>query len=351
MDQTDETYLPDEEGDETYAPTFRERAGSFFRAVSGWTAGLLTLGVMVSLAAGFGPMRAKASQITSTPVHVKFTWPPLAGYTTAEPIPGQQNPEPNTWLNPEMRADLVNTALGALKPDPFDRDSLESAKDALARTGWFRDDLRLTRGAEGMVKVTGSWRVPAAAVRCNEPGGLDVLVTSLGEVLPVKYRPETSGYKVIIGASGTAPAPGKTWMGGEVQAGLRLLDLLATLPPPCPDQIAGVDVSSYGSSRSLVIVTDLGNKILWGGPLDDFNPGQTTPAVKLARLGEVWRESGRIDAGRSVLDVRLLDGVYVHDTLGVMARAQIAQPQTKPAAKTAAKPDPEPAKPRKSGSR
>jgi hypothetical protein len=344
MDEIDDTIETDETPDAPETPTLRERVGAFYRGVSGWIAGLLSLIVVVALAASFGPMRARASHIESAPVKVKFTWPPLAGYTTADPIPGQLNNEPNTWLNAEMRADLEKAALDALKPDPFNRASLEAARGALARSGWFQDDLRLTRQTDGLVRVTGTWRVPAAAVRCD---GQDVLVTTLGEVLPVRYRPETSGYKAVIGVSGPAPLPGKAWLGGEVQAGLRLIDLLSTLPPGCPEQIAAVDVSAYGTNRSLVIVTDLGNRILWGGPLDDFNPGQATAAVKLARLAEVWREHGRVDAGRSILDVRLIDGVYAHDTLGVMAHAQTA----KSGAKSGARADVERAKPRKPGSR
>jgi len=107
-----------------------------------------------------------------------------------------------------------------------------------------------------------------------------------------------------------------------VQAGLALLDLLRSLPGA--EQIAGVDVGDYAHGRMLTLVTQAGNRILWGGPVDEFNPGQATPAVKLARLAEVYREFGRIDAGRAVLDVRLVDGVYIHDTAGVMARAQQA---------------------------
>jgi hypothetical protein len=188
--------------------------------------------------------------------------------------------------------------------------------------------------------VNGTWRIPAAAVRSE---GQDVLVTSVGEPLPVRYPMDASGYKVVIGASTSAPEPGKVWLGGEVQAGLRLIDYISSLP--CMDQIAGVDVSDYGPNRSLVIVTELGNRIIWGGPLDTFNPGQAAPAAKLARLAEIYRQHGRVDAGRGVLDIRLLDGVYVRDTTGVMARSQQKTPEPKGGAK------PDQSKTKKPGSR
>lgn len=318
-------------------PSLRNRLAGAYQQTSGWIATLLSVGVIVALGASFGPMQARASHLTSAQPRVKFTWPPLAGFSSAE-VAGQ--PEPMTWVNAEIRSGLERTALTSLTNNLFDRDSLESARESLARTGWFRDDLRLVREANGLVRVNGTWRIPAAAVRS---GGQDVLVTSAGEVLPVRYPPEVSGYKALIGVASPAPEPGKAWLGGEVQAGLRLLDYVSTLA--CADQIAAVDVSEYGSTRTLVLITELGNRIIWGGPLDAFNPGQAAPAAKLARLGEIYRQHGRVDAGRAILDVRLLDGVYVRDTTGVMARSLQNTPDGKDAKKS------DKTKPKKPGSR
>ncbi|HMN41884.1 MAG TPA: hypothetical protein PKE29_13655 [Phycisphaerales bacterium] len=302
-------------------PSVWSRVAGAYRQTSGWIATLLSVGVIVALGASFGPLQARASHLTSAPPKVRFTWPPLAGFSSAE-VAGR--PEPMTWVNAQIRSGLEQTVLGSLSSDPFDRDSLETAREDLARTGWFRDDLRLVREADGLVRVNGTWRIPAAAVRS---GGQDVLVTSAGEVLPVRYPPEASGYKALIGVASPAPEPGQAWLGGEVQAGLRLLDYVSTLA--CAEQIAAVDVTDYGANRTLVLVTELGNRIIWGGPLDEFNPGQAAPAAKLARLGEIYRQHGRVDAGRAVLDVRLLDGVYVRDTTGVMARSRQNPPDAK----------------------
>jgi hypothetical protein len=304
----------------------RRRAAGLYKQTSGWIATLLAVGAIVALSASFGPMKARASHVSAAQPRVKFAWPPLAGFSSAD-VAGQ--PEPMTWVNGEIRSGLERTVLSSLNSDPFDRDSLESAREALSRTGWFRDDLRLVREANGLVRVNATWRIPAAAVRSN---GQDILVTSAGEVLPVRYPPEASGYKALIGVATDAPEPGKPWLGGEVQAGLRLLDYVSTLS--CTDQIAGVDVTDYGPSRTLVLITELGNKIIWGGPLDEFNPGQAAPPAKLARLGEIYRQHGRVDAGRAILDIRLLDGVYVRDTMGVMARSLQNAPDSKDAKKT-----------------
>jgi hypothetical protein len=334
----------------THAPAPRRRAhaarsrvSAWYRASSGYIAMLLSVGAIVGIGASFGPMQARASHLNSSPPKVNFTWPPLAGFSTAD-VKGVS--EPMTWVNAEIRGNLEKTVLGVLSSDPFDRNGLESAREALSRTGWFKDDLRLVREGSGVVRVNGTWRIPAAAVRSDKQ---DILVTSIGDVLPVRYPVDASGYKVVMGVAGTPPEPGNLWLGGEVQAGLRLLDYLATLP--CGEQIAGVDVSDYGAHRTLVVVTELGNKIIWGGPLDEFNPGQAAPAAKLARLNEIYRQHGRVDAGRSILDVRLLDGVYVRDTMGVMAKSLQNTPDGKGAkSEKSDKPDSK-SKPKKPGSR
>jgi hypothetical protein len=316
-----DTDLQPEELDQANAERLARRKAAL-AILSDWTSLFLCIALVAALVAGMPRMQAEAAQLNATTPAVKFAWPPLAGFISSEPP--TPTSEPMTWVNAEMRMELEQMVLSRLGPDPFDRSGLAAARDALARTGWFRDDLRLARDPSGLVRVTGSWRIPAAAVRYANQ---DMLVSAAGELLPVKYRPDASGYKVIVGVAQPPPEPGKLWIGGDVQAGLKLLEFLGKLP--CQEQVAAVDVSQYTPGRTLAIVTDLGNRILWGGPIDEFNPGQAAPGVKLQRLAQVCREQGRIDAGRQLIDVRLLDGVYVHDTAGVMERAMAAPPDAK----------------------
>lgn len=275
-------------------------------------------------------MQASAADLNATKPTVKFVWPPLAGFASSEPpVPGS---EPATWINADIRADLERTVLSKLTSNPFDRDALAAAHAAISATGWLKDDLRLSRDSSGEVRVSGTWRIPAAAVRFENQ---DMLVTGTGELLPVKYRPDASGYKVIVGASQRPPEFGKLWIGGDVQAGLQLLAAVANIPGS--HQIAAVDVSEFGAARTLVLVTDLGNRILWGGPIDSFNPGQATPNAKLQRLASLFREQGRVDAGRTALDIRLIDGVYIHDTANAMSRIGMLTPDPKSTSKPGAK--------------
>lgn len=298
---------------EAETPSRKRWVGVF----SSITSVLLLLTLLATLVVGYPVLQARASALQAAEPRVQFAWPPLAGLATSAPTrPGE---EPRTWINAEIRGDMERLALKRLSSDPFDRAGLIAAREDILRTGWLKDDLTLIREENGLVHITGTWRVPVAAVRFNDR---DHLVTSVGELLPLSYPRDTSGFKVILGVATSPPEPGKVWAGGEVQAGLALLANLAAVQGE--RQIAAVDTTEFSPNRSLTIITDLGNRILWGGPVDAFNPGQAPTTTKLARLSQIFREHGRVDAGRAVLDVRLSDGVYIHDTTGVLARAEIA---------------------------
>lgn len=312
----------DENGKSRLAALVGDRQATL-ATLSTLTSVLLVLTIIATLAVGYRPLAARTSAIRPQPVKVVFEWPPLRGVKQSAPPPSRPADEPRTWMPADLRAEMQQVAVRMLSSDPAETESMVRTRETLLATGWL-SDARLIRDGSNTVHVLGDWRVPVAAVRC---GGMDQLVTAAGELLPARYKTETSGMKVIVGVRNDPPEPGQPWLGGDVQAGLRLLEHLALLP--CFDQVAGVDVSEYTPDRRLVIVTDLGNRVLWGGAPDDFNPGQASAAAKLKRLAQVYREHGRIDAGRSLLDVRLQEGVYIHDSI-------MATPPAKPV-KTAAK--------------
>jgi hypothetical protein len=268
----------------------------------------LTITVVAGLAMGYGPLKQRAGELKTVEPRVEFEWPPLAGLTSARPE--QAGGAPRTWLNGEMRLELEKTVAAKVTGDPFDDDSLEAARSELIKTGWFADGkVALRRWPGGIVQVWGNWRVPVAVVRA---GGRDRLIASKGELLPPSYAPGRSGFKAIIGAHHEVPTPGEAWLGGDVQAGLALLTYLSTTPGY--EQIEAVDVSRFASTKTLELVTDKGNRIVWGGPVETFSPGQAHPAVRRTRLAGLFKDYGRIDTGRPRLDLRPEDSVYIHDT-------------------------------------
>lgn len=276
---------------------------------------LVTTGaVAATIVVGHGPLMARAAELKRSDLKVAFDWPPLAGRNTSRTADGN----PATWMGVEQRQELERLALNLLTGDPFDLDALERARSALRETGWFHTGPEhpaspwLRRLENGVVVIGGRWRAPVAAVRTSRG---DRLVSRDGEALPVLYPIGRSSLPVVLGVPEPAPPPGSKWPGaglGQVQAGLRLAAFLHGIPGA--DQIAGIDVADYPSSHRLVIVTTTGGRIVWGGPPDEFLPGQAPAATKRQRLIAVFQRFGQLDAGRADLDLRPEDGVYTVDT-------------------------------------
>jgi hypothetical protein len=263
---------------------------------------LLLLAILVGLAAGRHIMLREASRLRTGPIGLVFDWPPLAippGGAQYQAIDGV----PNTWLDVKSRRTLESIALSHLSPDPFDAGSLRAAQEALMATGWFADECTVARESSGVVRISGDWREPVAAVRF---GNRDYVVAAGGERLPADYPPDASGLKTVIGPHMDPPQLGAPWLGGDVQAGLSLLFLLHTTP--FAHQVAAIDISEHASRKRLLIITDSGATIVWGGEPGQFHAGQARDDVKLTRLLQLFRESGRIDKGQDLINVSLSSG-------------------------------------------
>ena len=267
-------------------------------------------GATIGLVAGYRPLLSRAGELQKQSVQLSCDWPPLAGLTSSAPLkPGDP---PRTWVNAEIRETIQSLALRQLSDNPFDAESIKKARAALMNTGWFKDDLRLIRTGQGVVNIAGTWRVPVAAVRF---GDNDQLVAEGGELLPLSYKRDGSGMKVVTGVTAGPPDPGKPWLGGQVQAALKLLNYLRGMPGY--EQIAGVDVAEFVPGKKLVLLTDQSNRIIWGGVPDEFNPGQVQAQVKAQRLAQILKNYGRIDAGRSMIDIRTDPAPVLVDASGL----------------------------------
>jgi hypothetical protein len=284
-----------------------------------------TAAVAATVVVGHGPLMTRACELKQAELKVAFDWPPLAGKPTSRTAGG----EPATWMNAEQRHELERIAIRLLSGNPFDGQALERTQQALKATGWFADGPWLKRYENGVVVITGKWRVPVAAVRTSAG---DRLVTELGEPLPPIYPVGRSRLPIVTGVRAAEPPAGEKWPGGEVQAGLRLLAFLR--PMPGFEQVAAVDVAQFVSAKRLNITTTTGGSILWGGSPDEFLPGQARAESKRQRLAAVYQQFGQLDAGRGQIDVRSEDGVYTTDTTLVAALDEEA---AKAAEKTANK--------------
>ncbi len=256
-------------------------------------------GVAVGLILGRGVMleRVAEQRAETQSLRVAFNWPAMP----ADPK--------RTWMDEDSRRDLEAVAISWLEQNPHSVSALRAAQGALMKTGWFADECTLSREPEGVIRISGRWRIPAAVVRAD---GRDRLVAATGERLPVAYPIDASGRKVILGLEqAPLPALGERWVNaGAVRAGLDLLRYVSSAPGN--HQIHAVDVSAFGSSRGeLVLVTDRGTRILWGGPIGVFSPGQARDEEKRSRLSSVYMRYGRIDAGSAYIDISLESGVEI----------------------------------------
>ena len=276
-------------------------------AIGAMLGGATALAAAACLVVGYRPLMAMASEMRKSPPRVEIAWPLM-------PLPVGSPPGmlPMTWLDSESRLGLERLVSLQLGENPLDQRAVAGTQEALLATGWFdssRGGVRVVRGDDGVVRVNGAWRLPKAAVRVGES---DHLVAAGGELLQPTYKRDGSGLKVILGVSHEKPQLGDAWLGGDVQEGLALLEFLKSMPGS--QQVYGVDVSEFVNSKQLVVVTDQGNRIIWGGSSSPaaYTAGQVTPEKKREELAKLYATYGRIDAGRAVIDVRPEAGAYIH---------------------------------------
>lgn len=313
----------------------RARAGWDWRVAGvvgvNLTVALLMLGVLGGAALGEGWMKKRVADVRRVPLRLSINWPTVAGDPS------------RTWLPESARREVTAIAMNRLSSDVFDRASLEGARDALLRSGWFTAIHDVRREAGGEVVVRATWRVPAAVVRWQDK---DYLVGAGAELLPLVYDKGGAGpgVRVIEGVEFGPPTPpgtgdgalagpnlafGETWAGGEAQAALTLLAGLkrAFGETSVWSQIAGVDVSRVRTTGALAIITDTGSRVIWGAAPGKVAPGEQTVDQKLARLARLAKGStGRIDAGERLVEIH---GAHVFVEQGAMP-ASAAAPDAQP---------------------
>ncbi len=248
---------------------------------------ILLLAAGVALATAGPSLQRTVARATALPLDVRFNWP------LAAPAPGEERIKrrrPETWLPAKVQHMLADTARADLVADPFEQGSLERARQSLLDTGWFTSIDSIRREPGGIVRVSAQWRVPAAVVSHN---GREFLVARGGEVLRLPSRtPVAKGSMPVVLAPHHAPPGdalgivyGQPWGGGDVQAGIALLERVIAMPEG--KRITGVDLSLYMKTGHLTLLTDAGSKIVWGSAVNELGPGEVTFERRKARLREI----------------------------------------------------------------
>lgn len=210
------------------------------------------------------------------------------------------------WVRDEDLGILENRIRSILDgTDPMDVRPLGRVSVMLESSGWFRDAPRVERIGQHTVRITGSWRRPAAVVRS---GSRDHLISWEAMPMPPVFAPGGSTAPIILNVGMTNIDPdlaaryARPWPGDDVRAALALLKLFAF--KPWRKQVAAIDVGGLSRGGPIVLITDLETRIVWGGKPGVFHPGEKGDDEKLARLDHYFQNDGRIDGGYDGIEIQ-----------------------------------------------
>lgn len=261
---------------------------------------LTGLVLFVGMGVGLKFADVQAAEIASSgPPVVRIHWPEAIS-----------NGQPVNWPPALTQKDLLDDAYTIVEedPGPFSAKTLDALGIWLSETGWVSAIRDIRRLDEGVIEIDAAWRSPGAVVR---EGAQDYLIATDGRRLRLSWRADLSPFPVIRGApdaEALAVVPGELWPSDAVQAGLEVLNLVREELPGSLgwDQVRGVDVSGYNRFKRVVLLTDRGNRIIWGRTPSDPVPDAVSTEAKLGQLRYLRQHPDfgrRIDAGRGLIDI------------------------------------------------
>lgn len=278
------------------------RWGLFASYVASFALVAIVLGLLVMVIFGHQPLEHRAGEIAQQRnIRLLVDWPALARPDNAPP---PKTLDEATWMPKQFREQIIARAAAAMKTstDPFGPQAITAIGEAMLDTGWFASTPKVSRDAPDVIRITGTWRTPAAVVRV---GDKEIAVGWDARPLPIVYeKPGVSGLFQIGDVREAPPylADGrpdcsKAWPGEGVAAALELLDLIAR--QPFAAQVAGISVGTHQDDQSLEIVTHAGTRVVWGGRPSKPLIGEASTPQKLEKLAWLDKKFKRIDAGRS----------------------------------------------------
>lgn len=222
---------------------------------------------------------------------VDMTWPINEG-TGSQLLPAS--------VRQTLKEQILAASAGS---DASTHDALARVGAVLDGSGWIDGRPTVVRQPDGCIRVDVTWRWPVATVRWR---GQDHWITGRGFLMPYAVPMNRGPLPVIDGAvsgpiSASAPeASSEPWPDQRV---LQSLELLVRLQNEVfGHQVAGIEIES-DRDHALVIVSDRGGRVVWGGAIGEYNPGERTTEEKLARLRRLHSTHGRFDADRPLVEV------------------------------------------------
>jgi hypothetical protein len=239
------------------------------------------------------------------------------------------------WMSPA----LAEQILASVRPvTPFsagEHQMLVDRADILSANPWVKQVKAVRRAYNhepgDTIEIDCDFRAPVALVHWQDAYWY---VDAEGVRLPERLSAEqvarliqpgqANAFRIIEGVGKAPLAPGKPWPGGDVQAGIELIALLAD--KPFADQIVKIDVSNFGgrinpNESQLNLVTRANTEIRWGQPPSSkaFFVEQN-PDRKIEYLRAAKRQTGRIDMNQPWIDLR-----FDSPTVPASSRASVSQ--------------------------
>ena len=253
-----------------------------YRSMTSWLGVLIVgCGLVVILILARNPLRASAHPPVDS-VTIRFVDAPA-------------------WIGDSLHEHLTEIVAPWLLETPLDRTALINAREALIASGCFADVIQVRRAGDQVVEIEGRFLRPSARVLDE---GSSLLVDREGFVLPGGYRVGDASHLVqVIAPNYQAPEhAGHRWPGDDMAAALLLLDTIED--QAWYEQISAIDLSEFQIRQQLVLITDLGTRILWGSMPGRETPMEAMAKDKIQRLDWFHTYHGRVDQHhRGIIDV------------------------------------------------
>jgi hypothetical protein len=203
------------------------------------------------------------------------------------------------WLDTESYCAVLEGLENALRifpdTDIFDSRVCEYVGATLKRSPWIERVDRVTKRADGLIRVHAAFRRPFTFI---ERDGVAYLIDEKGVLLPHQERVEDishTDWLTIRGVRHPAPSQaGQLWEGEDVQRGIALIAFLnrnfAISPTPIRSRLVAVNVSNFDGKRwpaagwLRLVSTYPKVYVHWGRTPGDEYPVEDSKEAKFAKM-------------------------------------------------------------------
>ena len=122
--------------------------------------------------------------------------------------------------------------------------------------------------------------------------------------------------RIIEGVHADQPAPGGKWTSPDLDAAIDLAKVL--YGKPYTEEVVKIDVTNFAGRRDqreaqIVLVTNHNTQVRWGRPYLPQDPAEVKAGQKLDYMERIFKQYGRVDAGKSWVDLRFDRVTYPQD--------------------------------------